>query len=295
MHDLNFEAGEERMQPDSSRRRAALSSKVRAFYDQKGWVRTASGKLLDTELFGDTETGEIRAAGHRRREMLLRSILAESGCKPNFIECGCGGAPAIYLADLTGSYTGIDFSIRGISVAREKMREMPTRFVVADLCCIPFRHATFDVAYSAHVLYHIADSELQALAFNEIMRIVRPGGFAIFILANPRPLLFPLRLFIRLIADTPVLCNIVRKFRSSPLPYRPMTLSWMRKHLEAHGDVGIEGYAVPSSWFNRNVSERTAAGRILWRGVYWLEVRFPRLAARLGNYVLITVRKIPHR
>jgi SAM-dependent methyltransferase len=51
--------------------------------------------------------------------------------------------------------------------------------VQADLFKLPFRPATFDVAYSIGVLHHTPDAKG---AFERIQRLVRPGGFfSIFI------------------------------------------------------------------------------------------------------------------
>ena len=44
------------------------------------------------------------------------------------------------------------------------------------------------------MLYHIPDSAGQRSALHEMLRVVRPGGVLVLITANPRPLLFPIRL-----------------------------------------------------------------------------------------------------
>lgn len=46
----------------------------------------------------------------------------------------------------------------------------------ADLTCLPFPTASFDVVYASHVLEHIQDDRL---ALREIHRVLRPGGLAI--------------------------------------------------------------------------------------------------------------------
>jgi hypothetical protein len=52
---------------------------------------------------------------------------------------------------------------------------------------------TFDLAYSAQAIYHIDTADGQAAAFHETMRVRRPCGRAIFVMANPFPILFPYR------------------------------------------------------------------------------------------------------
>jgi ubiquinone/menaquinone biosynthesis C-methylase UbiE len=273
----------------------AGSDEVRQFYDSKGWKEVEPGKLMDQALFGDQGViGEIRCDALRRRLRRVRAAFDSLGGGMNFTECGCGGNPALHLADLCTSFTAVDFSTTGLAVARDKLvaSGVATRLAAADLCRLPFADATFDAAYSAHALYHIPDAAAQGRAFDEIMRIVRPGGVAVFILVNPRPLAFPGRLLRRLIADTPGLANLADRLRHKPpLPYRPMPLSWMRHRLKRFGSVEISAYALPSRWFNQHVSERKPFGRVLWKIIRYLEGDHPGLAALVGNYVLIRVQR----
>jgi len=278
---------------DTSREPAG-SDEVRSFYDTEGWKETESGKLWDQVLFGDPEFGDIRrdALGQRRRR--VREAYRCLGGRMNFVECGCGGNPALYLSDLCDRYTGVDFSTTGLAVARHKLgrSSLSAQLTAADLCRLPFHDAAFDGAYSAHALYHIPDPAAQGRAFDEIMRIVRPGGVAVFILANPRPLAFPVRLLLRLVADAPFLGKLANRLRRRPpLPYRPMPLSWMRCRLERFGSVDMAGHAMASTWLNHHVSDRSVVGRILWKAIRRLEKEYPALSARLGNYVVIRVQR----
>jgi ubiquinone/menaquinone biosynthesis C-methylase UbiE len=267
------------------------STEVREFYDSRGWMTGESGNAVDQELFGNREDGEIRRAADACRIERIRNAYARRGDRLNLIECGCGGNPALFLTDLCSSYTGVDFSSTGLAVASSKLASMGNRarVVAADICSLPFKDGEFDAAYSAHVLYHIPSSDAQGRAFDEIMRIVRPGGVAVFILANPRPLLFPARLAKRLIADIPALGRLANRMRRNPLlPYRPMTLRWMRQRLERFAKVQITCNAMASTWVNQHVSERRMFGRKLWHAMLWIEREHPVFAARMGNYVQIT-------
>jgi hypothetical protein len=95
-----------------------------------------------------------------------------------------------------------------------------------------------------------------------------------------------------MVADTPGLSGSARRLhRKSPVPYRPMRLSLMRKQLEPFGRVTISCYALESMWFNQHVSEYRAPGRRLWQLIHGLERRYARHIARLGNYVQIVLNK----
>jgi SAM-dependent methyltransferase len=263
---------------------------TRDFYNRLGW-RRQNGALVDTLLFGWTDGPIHQALDNLRRERLLQ---VASGPGLRLAELGCGGTPAIFLAERCATFVAVDFSSTGLSEAAAALKRANVTFetVEADITNLPFEDHTFDVVYSAHAIYHIDAAEGQAAALQEAMRIVRPGGRAVFILANPFPLLFPYRLIRRVLAMTPGLNTVLNRLRAKPpLPYLPMPLGWMKRLLKKRGDVVITGYAVPSVQFDRRISENAIIGRLAWRAIHWLETHHPDSAARLGCYVQIVVTK----
>jgi len=269
------------------------SDDTRSFYDREGW-KEEGGVLKDQILFGATEDGPIRREMHERRMGRVVAQLSRARPPLNLLECGCGGNPEPVLLPLCRKYTGIDFSETGIEVSRRKLGEqsVPFELLVGDICSLPFADSSFDAVYSAHAIYHIPDDRAQAKAFAEAMRVLRPGGVAVFVLANPRPLLFPVRLLRRLAAETPGLGAFLNRIRPQPpLPYRPMSLSWTRNLLAPYGTVSIELHSMGSGWFARNVSEKTPLGSIAWKSFRVAEQHFARAFVPLGNYVQIVVEK----
>jgi len=264
---------------------------TRDFYDRLGWQRQ-DGTLVDTIMFGWGDGPIRRTLDDQRNQRLLQAARGGPGLK--LADVGCGGSPAVFLAKQCATCTAVDFSSRGLSEAAEALKaaDVPFQTVEADITDLPFEDGTFDIVYSAHAIYHIASVDGQATAFREAMRVVRPGGRAIFVLANPFPLLFPYRLVRRVLAMTPGLATILNGLRAEPpLPYLPMPLGWIKKQLTRWGDVTITGHAVPSVQFDRHVSETTAKGQLAWRAIQHLETNHSALAARLGCYVLIVVDK----
>jgi SAM-dependent methyltransferase len=286
-HCKKSNASELRNIMDKLRRGTAAT---RDFYNSVGWGRE-DGKLVDTLLFGWMD-GPIRQALEGQRKDRLREGVGGPGLR--LAELGCGGTPAVFLAERCATYTAVDFSLTGLSEAAAALKRTNVAFetIEADITDLPFEDNAFDVVYSAHAIYHIDTVDGQAAAFREAMRVLRPGGRAIFVLANPFPLLFPYRLIRRVLAMTPGLNTLLNRLRAKPpLPYLPMPLRWMKGQLGKWGDVRITGYAVPSVQFDRRVSEVTKLGRMAWRAVQRLEKYHPVLAARLGCYVLIVVTK----
>jgi SAM-dependent methyltransferase len=169
---------------------------------------------------------------------------------------------------------------------------IPHEFRTADVCALPFEDGAFDAVYCSHLIYHIADPAAQDAALAEFVRVVRPGGVVVLIAANPRPLVFPMRLARRLLADTPGVGSMLNRLRTSPpLPYKPMPIGWMRRRLVRGGPVEVVAADIPSTSFYRNVTEFKGLGKLLWTSIRWLDVNYPRLSAHLGNFVILTCRK----
>ena len=263
---------------------------TRDFYNGVGW-RRQKGTLVDTLLFGWMDGPIHRALDSLRKQRLLQ---AAGGPGLRLAELGCGGTPAIFLAERCTNFVAVDFSSTGLSEAAAALKRANVRFetVEADITNLPFEDGTFDAVYSAHAIYHIDTTDGQAAALGEAMRVVRPGGRAIFVLANPFPLLFPYRLIRRALAMTPYVNTMLNQLRAKPpLPYLPMPLGWMKAQLEKSGDVTITGHSVPSVEFDRRIPENSTIGRFAWPAIHWLERHHPDSAARLGCYVLIVVTK----
>jgi ubiquinone/menaquinone biosynthesis C-methylase UbiE len=261
------------------------------FYDRVGWTRQDDGMLVDAKLFGWANE-PIRKALDLQRKRRLRQMAGGPGLK--LVELACGANPAVFLADKCESYTAVDFSPVGLMEAAAALERanVPFRTVEADITHLPFDDGTFDLAYSAQAIYHIDTADGQVAAFSEAMRVLRPDGRAIFVLANPFPILFPYRSLRRLLAMTPGINTFLNGLRPKPpLPYLPMPLGWMKKQLSKWGDVTITAYAIANVDFDHRVSETTAVGSLIWRAIGRLETNHADLATRLGCYVIIIVDK----
>lgn len=269
------------------------TEETKKFYNREGW-RIRDGQTTDSRLFWTKESGPIRQELRELHRQRVRLALSRAGEKLNLLECGCGGSPALMLLDICSQYTGVDFSEKGLELAKSKLesKSIPYQLKLADVCQLPFEKEQFDAVYSAHMLYHIENPLAQKAALNEMFRVIKPGGVVVLIVANPRPLLFPIRLVIRLVADTPVIGSIANRLRFKPvLPYNPRPLGWMRRQLNCYGSLEIVTHSLPSTYFNQHISEHNSIGKNLWRILRWLDIKFPKLSAYLGSYVQITVTK----
>ena len=94
----------------------------------------------------------------------------------NVLDVACGtGETAFLLAETFGCHVvGIDVTERQIERARAKQRRrnLPVEFRLADAHQLPFPDGSFDVVISEAVLCHLAISK----ALREMVRVTKPGG-----------------------------------------------------------------------------------------------------------------------
>ncbi len=101
------------------------------------------------------------------------------------LEIGCGTAPCSrWLAGQGARVTGLDLSLGMLSIARELgTSTTQVALVQADAGRLPFADDAFDIACSAYgALPFIGDL---AGVFNEVARVLRPGGAWVFSLTHP--------------------------------------------------------------------------------------------------------------
>ncbi|MGH2559802.1 MAG: class I SAM-dependent methyltransferase [Thermomicrobiales bacterium] len=142
---------------------------------------------LRTEQYHDGTNLSARENLHRRfstnRTDWFRWIFDHLNL-PNgsrILELGCGTG-SLWLQNrdrLPASWkvTLSDFSPGMLAATRERLNSISpslmTRYCVANAQAIPFADSAFDTVIANHMLYHVPD---RARAFEEICRILRPGG-----------------------------------------------------------------------------------------------------------------------
>jgi SAM-dependent methyltransferase len=103
-----------------------------------------------------------------------------------FLEVGCNWGRWCVAAARRGYLpVGVDPSLRAIQAARRVARQLGVRafYVVADARHLPFDDATFAVAFSYSVFQHFAKPDTLA-SFDEVARVLEPGGTALVQMAN---------------------------------------------------------------------------------------------------------------
>lgn len=94
------------------------------------------------------------------------------------LDIGCGtGRLMRKLLDKKAFVVGADISPGMLKIAKKKFRE--AEFVEADIENLPFKESHFDMVIASFVIVHLKDLRK---AFDEVYRVLKPGG--IFIATN---------------------------------------------------------------------------------------------------------------
>lgn len=82
-----------------------------------------------------------------------------------------------FLADHFGCVTGIDIDAPAITWAQANFHKANLHYVQGDAMQLAFPNDQFDVVVCSHVYEHVPDSKVM---FEEILRVLKPGGFCYF-------------------------------------------------------------------------------------------------------------------
>lgn len=129
-----------------------------------------------------------------RRILLARALLPRGG---RLLDVGIGTGDIALKAlkiDPMIRVTGIDFTLQMMRVGRERPGGYSINWCNADALHLPFPEATFDAVTSGFLARNVIDV---GRAFEEQMRVVRPGGRVVCLDTSPVPhnMLRPLVLF----------------------------------------------------------------------------------------------------
>jgi len=118
-----------------------------------------------------------------RSERLMFSEYLDAGDKILDIGCGAGRTTfELYEMGYT-DITGLDLSEMMISAARDiaKGRKLSVPFVVGNACALSYSAGIFDaVVFSFNGIMTIPTRKMRKKAFDEIYRVLKPGGVFIF-------------------------------------------------------------------------------------------------------------------
>lgn len=118
---------------------------------------------------------------HTGGAMATRQLAEFAGLKPGErvvdLGSGIGGPSRLVAAEFGCDVTGVDLTPEFVDAARiltEKCGlSASCRFEAGDATALPFADASFDVAWTQHVVMNIKDRQA---FYNEAFRVLKPGG-----------------------------------------------------------------------------------------------------------------------
>ncbi|ELZ87752.1 methytransferase [Haloferax elongans ATCC BAA-1513] len=137
-------------------------------------IRQAWDEVSETYARTRDPTGSDAALLSELVEMLPEN--------PLVVDVGCGDG-ARTLANLPSGSVGLDFSRRGLDLARDTVPD--ARLVQADMCSLPFRDASVDAISAYHAVFHVP-RESHPAVYREFTRVLKPGGMLLMTLPSGR-------------------------------------------------------------------------------------------------------------
>lgn len=153
------------------RRKPGQPSAVDAFVDD--WLVNTNGNLYRS------------ARGNLKRYPIPRWPLPSCAGKV-VVDVGCSWGRWSIAAARAGFFPiGLDVHIDSLSAAKRVSRQLDAKacFVCGDVEVLPFRSGSVDVVFSYSVLQHI-DRQKVARFFQEVSRVMKPGGLCLVQLPN---------------------------------------------------------------------------------------------------------------
>jgi SAM-dependent methyltransferase len=258
----------------------SVSQGVAEFYDRHGWVDQGTGSSGEDNLFRRFPSGhEQYSAGVTRR---IAQVVGDR--RGALLFAGCGDMPDNHSA-LTHGFTDVtcmDISETALRIAERKLGPAATyRRESIVTCGLP--ENLFDVAFCAHVIYHI-DKHEQEAAVRQLIRLAKPGGRVIIIYANPRSIFTIPGEAMRWVKRR---TGAGRGNGESPaLYYHAHPLGWWRR-FSAGADISFVPWEVIGSRPARALLRGDGMAKLFYRSAAWFETKVPKAAARLWQYPIV--------
>jgi demethylmenaquinone methyltransferase/2-methoxy-6-polyprenyl-1,4-benzoquinol methylase len=156
-----------------------MATILRTWSYQYPWLYDGISKIAALAVGGEAQF----------RRLPLLDLPVPDTAKVLDLCCGCGQSTA-YLVKTYDTVTGLDASPRSLEAARRRVPQ--AQYVQGFAEEMPLNSAEFDVVYTS-VALHEMSSESLAQILQEVHRVLKPGGFFVFVdLHRPtNPLFWP--------------------------------------------------------------------------------------------------------
>lgn len=263
---------------------------TRAFYDEGGWAKDADGLYEDTKRFVDTRPTSLRFT--RACMSRLQKHFNKGG--QYLLDAGSGPIAHKELqgyGDKFAKRVCLDLSIPALREARRKLGDRGI-YLQGDLTNLPIQSDVIDAVMSFHVIYQLPP-DLQAAAFRELWRVLKPGGVAVIVYwwAEPKLAWRVERVANALLGKREQETDQTRQTESASVPdHNPLSFEWFSAQ-DWPFKYKLDVYrVVPNSFLKSSIPDD-------WRGAAFLGLLMtfqkvaPRYCGKHGLMPAIVVRK----
>lgn len=155
-----------------------LKLKVRDYWN----AHPCGTQFTDLEWGSPEFFAAVERERYERQPFMREAVGFDAYRDQQLLEIGCGlGTDLMQFARGGARVTGLDLTPQSVALARRRfdLSAMPGTFLAGDAENLPFPDRSFDVVYSFGVLHHTPNTPR---TFQEIHRILRPGGEAVVML-----------------------------------------------------------------------------------------------------------------
>jgi ubiquinone/menaquinone biosynthesis C-methylase UbiE len=157
------------------------------------WRRSAGNAVAHFDAIADAYDVQIpearRLALLTRKTTMMREVLVQLNAGRRGLDVGCGqGAYVARMRELGFDTAGIDASAGSVAIAARRLEDDGVR--VGSVLDIPAADESYDFVYIINVLHHLDSLSEQRRAFEELFRVLRPGGVLFVHEINTRNVLF---------------------------------------------------------------------------------------------------------
>lgn len=263
----------------------SVSDNVARFYDTYGWVDQGGGESGEDLHFRRFPQGYTGYAAQSAQRTL--ALLRDRG--GFLLIVGCGDMPDSHVQVVAGfdQVTCMDISTVALTIAERRLGPAAS-YLRESIVDTALPDNQFDAVFCAHTLYHI-DRDEQAKAVDQLMRVMKPGGRAVIVYANPRsPATIP----------GEILRWAKGKVRTwhgpggapSLLYYHAHPLHWWRRFGTKYR-VTILPWQVIGSRPARALIRSDRLAVAFFKFAAWFERKTPRVSVLLWQYPIIVIDK----
>ncbi|MEI6173259.1 MAG: class I SAM-dependent methyltransferase [Bacteroidota bacterium] len=261
--------------------------KVAKFYSEKGW-EVVDGVTKDAQLYEDFRDNAIDYVIKCRKR--VQQYIPESGGE-NMLDVGSGAVQFKEYQDYSKAFKKRwcnDLSQMGLDEAKKRIGDHGV-FLHGSFFDLDLKPDFFDCTISLHCIYHM-DKDKQEEAVRKMISVTKPGHRVIIVYANPRTLIFYLKVPVKILKRVVGLFKQKKAKEEVDLYYFVHSVGWWKRFRDV-ADVKLVPWRSFRSDDQKKLIPNSAFGKKIFDTLYNWENKYPGFFVRFFEYPLIILTK----